>query len=162
MRAPRTSHGPQCLGPPRRDLRPRRHAGRHQRRSHGGLARCLPGLRLSRAERPNSSGDRQGRRQAGAGTEDLLGELRRCSIATAVATSSTRAHLNATLASSGLDLDRLVGHIVTGGPSLDSKSAPDLIDAGTGYLTLGPFQTKRLRQSGSIPARKTCGLPPEN
>ena len=59
------------------------------------------------------------------GTEDLLSELRRGSVATAVATSSTKAHLNATLASSGLDLDRLVDHIVMGGPSLDSKPAPD-------------------------------------
>ena len=72
------------------------------------------------------------------GTEDLLGELRRCSIATAVATSSTRAHLNATLASSGLALDRLVDHIVTGGPSLDSKPAPDLIEAALAKLGSDP------------------------
>src|SRR4030095_16737152 len=72
------------------------------------------------------------------GTEDLLAELRRCSIATAVATSSTRPHLNATLASSGLDLDRLVGHIVTGSPPLDSKPAPDLIEAALAKLGSEP------------------------
>jgi phosphoglycolate phosphatase-like HAD superfamily hydrolase len=72
------------------------------------------------------------------GTEDLLSELRRSSVATAVATSSTRAHLDATLASSGLDLDRLVDHIVTGGPSLDSKPAPDLIQAALAKLASDP------------------------
>jgi phosphoglycolate phosphatase-like HAD superfamily hydrolase len=61
------------------------------------------------------------------GTEDLLSELRRRSIATAVATSSTKAHLNATLDSSGLDLDRLVDHIVTGGPSSTRQATLDLI-----------------------------------
>ena len=72
------------------------------------------------------------------GTENLLSELRRRSIATAVATSSTKAHLHATLASSGLDLDRLVDHIVTGGPSLDSKPAPDLIQAALAKLASDP------------------------
>jgi phosphoglycolate phosphatase-like HAD superfamily hydrolase len=72
------------------------------------------------------------------GTEDLLSELRRGSVATAVATSSTKAHLNATLASSGLDLDRLVDHIVTGGPSVDSKPAPDLIQAALAKLASDP------------------------
>lgn len=75
------------------------------------------------------------------GTEDLLGELRRGSVATAVATSSTKAHLNATLASSGLDLDRLVDHIVTGGPSLDSKPAPDLIQAALAKLASDPLRS---------------------
>jgi phosphoglycolate phosphatase-like HAD superfamily hydrolase len=75
------------------------------------------------------------------GTEDLLSELRRGSVATAVATSSTKAHLNATLASSGLDLDRLVDHIVTGGPSLDSKPAPDLIQAALEKLASDPQRT---------------------
>jgi HAD superfamily hydrolase (TIGR01509 family) len=75
------------------------------------------------------------------GTEDLLSELRRGSVATAVATSSTKAHLNATLASSGLDLDRLVDHIVTGGPSLDSKPAPDLIQAALEKLAIDPQRT---------------------
>src|SRR6185436_15595478 len=74
-------------------------------------------------------------------TEDLLSELRRRSIATAVATSSTKAHLNATRASSGLDLDRLVDHIVTGGPSLDSKPAPDLIQAALEKLASAPQLT---------------------
>jgi len=75
------------------------------------------------------------------GTEDLLSELRRGSVATAVATSSTKAHLNATLASSGLDLDRLVDHIVTGGPSLDSKPSPDLIQAALEKLAIDPQRT---------------------
>jgi phosphoglycolate phosphatase-like HAD superfamily hydrolase len=75
------------------------------------------------------------------GTKDLLSELRRGSVATAVATSSTKAHLNATLASSGLDLDRLVDHIVTGGPSLDSKPAPDLIQAALEKLASDPQRT---------------------
>jgi HAD superfamily hydrolase (TIGR01509 family) len=74
-------------------------------------------------------------------TEDLLIELRRRSIATAVATSSTKAHLNATLESSGLDLDRLVDHIVTGGASLDSKPAPDLIQAALEKLASDPQRT---------------------
>jgi phosphoglycolate phosphatase-like HAD superfamily hydrolase len=72
------------------------------------------------------------------GTEDLLSELRRGSVATAVATSSTKAHLNATLARSRLDLDQLVDHIVTGGPSLDSKPAPDLIQAALTKLASDP------------------------
>ena len=74
-------------------------------------------------------------------TEDLLSELRRRSIATAVATSSIKAHLNVTLESSGLDLDRLVDHIVTGGPSLDSKPAPDLIQAALEKLASDPQRT---------------------
>jgi phosphoglycolate phosphatase-like HAD superfamily hydrolase len=74
-------------------------------------------------------------------TEELLSELRRRSIATAVATSSTKAHLSATLESSGLHLDRLVDHIVTGGPSLDSKPAPDLIQAALEKLASAPQLT---------------------
>jgi phosphoglycolate phosphatase-like HAD superfamily hydrolase len=55
--------------------------------------------------------------------------------------TSTKAYLNATLASSGLDLDRLVDHIVTGGPSLDSKPAPDLIQAALEKLASDPQRT---------------------
>jgi phosphoglycolate phosphatase-like HAD superfamily hydrolase len=72
------------------------------------------------------------------GTEDLLRELRRSSIATAVATSSTKPHLKATLASSGLDLDRLVVHIVTGSDAPESKPAPDLIQAALAKLGSDP------------------------
>ena len=94
------------------------------------------------------------------GTEDLLGELRRGSVATAVATSSTKAHLNATLASSGLDLDRLVDHIVTGGPSLDSKPAPDLIQAALAKLASDPQRSIMVgdtRHDGEACAR--AGVP---
>jgi phosphoglycolate phosphatase-like HAD superfamily hydrolase len=94
------------------------------------------------------------------GTEDLLGELRRRSIGTAVATSSTHSHLNATLASSGLDLERLVGHIVTGGPSLDSKPAPDLIHAALAKLGSDPQRSVMVgdtRHDGEASAR--AGVP---
>jgi len=94
------------------------------------------------------------------GTEDLLGELRRGSVATAVATSSTKAHLNATLASCGLDLDRLVDHIVTGGPSLDSKPAPDLIQAALAKLASDPQRSIMVgdtRHDGEACAR--AGVP---
>jgi len=66
------------------------------------------------------------------GTEELLGELGR--FATAVATSSAREHLDAVLASSGLDLDRLVAHVVTGSDAHESKPAPDLIRAALARL----------------------------
>ena len=129
---PRTSHGPHCLRRPRRDPRSRRHTGRHQR--------CQVGEALPDAHGTAFRDLGQGHHLPclPPGTEDLLGELRRCSIATALATSSTTAHLNATLASSGLDLDRLVDHIVTGGPSLDSKPAPDLIEAALAKLGSDP------------------------
>jgi phosphoglycolate phosphatase-like HAD superfamily hydrolase len=94
------------------------------------------------------------------GTEDLLGELRRRSIATAVATSSTQTHLNATLASSGLDLNRLVPHIVTGGPSLDSKPAPDLIQAALEKVESDPQHSVMVgdtRHDGEASAR--AGVP---
>jgi phosphoglycolate phosphatase-like HAD superfamily hydrolase len=94
------------------------------------------------------------------GTEDLLSELRRGSVAAVVATSSTKAHLNATLASSGLDLDRLVDHVVTGGPSLDSKPAPDLIQASLAKLASDPQRSIMVgdtRHDGEACAR--AGVP---
>jgi phosphoglycolate phosphatase-like HAD superfamily hydrolase len=72
------------------------------------------------------------------GTEELLSELRHIAIPTAVATSSAKEHLDAVLASSGLDLERLVTHIVTGSEARESKPAPDLIRAALVRLGTRP------------------------
>ncbi len=72
------------------------------------------------------------------GAEALLGELRRRAIATAIATSSQREHLDAIVASSGLDVDRLVDQVVTGSDSARSKPSPDLVQAAVAKLDTAP------------------------
>jgi HAD superfamily hydrolase (TIGR01509 family) len=72
------------------------------------------------------------------GAEALLGELRRRKIATAIATSSQREHLDAIVASSGLDVDRLVDKVVTGSDAARSKPSPDLVEAAAAKLNMPP------------------------
>jgi HAD superfamily hydrolase (TIGR01509 family) len=75
------------------------------------------------------------------GAEALLCELRRRSIATAVATSSKRNYLDATVASSGLNIAQLVDAVVTGSDAPQSKPAPDLVHAALSKLDSSPRRT---------------------
>lgn len=61
------------------------------------------------------------------GTERILAACRERGIRTAVATSSDDKHLDATLASAGLDLRRLVDVVVTKSEDDASKPSPDLV-----------------------------------
>jgi HAD superfamily hydrolase (TIGR01509 family) len=66
--------------------------------------------------------------------EERVGEALR----TALATSSDEKHLEATLASAGLDLRRLVDVVVTRGESDASKPSPDLVVAAVDELGFPP------------------------
>lgn len=68
------------------------------------------------------------------GTEEILRACRERRIRTAVATSSDDQHLDATLASAGLDLRRLVDIVVTKGEADASKPSPDLVVAAVEEL----------------------------
>jgi len=61
------------------------------------------------------------------GTEEIFPALRARGIGTALATSSDEKHLDATLASAGLDLRRLADVVVTKAEKEASKPAPDLV-----------------------------------
>lgn len=72
------------------------------------------------------------------GTEQIFAACRERGIRTAVATSSDEKHLDATLASAGLDLRRLVDVVVTKSDGDASKPAPDLVVAAVEELGLPP------------------------
>lgn len=70
------------------------------------------------------------------GTEELFAACRGQGIRTAMATSSDEKHLDATLASAGLDLRRLVDVVVTKSDADASKPSPDLVVAAVEELRL--------------------------
>ncbi|HEX2250507.1 MAG TPA: HAD family hydrolase [Gemmatimonadales bacterium] len=70
------------------------------------------------------------------GVEELFQALRERSIRSALATSSDEKHLEATLASAGLDLRELADVVVTRSPNEASKPAPDLVLAAIEELRL--------------------------
>ena len=63
------------------------------------------------------------------GVTEIFGALRACGIRTALATSSDKKHLEATLASAGVDLPALADVTVTKSDADESKPAPDLVVA---------------------------------
>jgi HAD superfamily hydrolase (TIGR01509 family) len=74
------------------------------------------------------------------GVPELFRALRDRHIRTALATSSDDKHLDATLASAGIDLRKLVDVVVTKSDAPSSKPAPDLIVAALEELDLPPSQ----------------------
>jgi HAD superfamily hydrolase (TIGR01509 family) len=74
------------------------------------------------------------------GVPELFRALRERQIRTALATSSDDKHLDATLASAGIDLRKLVDVVVTKSDAPSSKPAPDLIVAALEELDLPPSQ----------------------
>lgn len=74
------------------------------------------------------------------GALDLLDATRRRGLCAALATSSTRPHLDALLESAGVDLCAHADVVVTRGPEMSSKPAPDLVCAAVGEIGLAPTQ----------------------
>jgi HAD superfamily hydrolase (TIGR01549 family) len=70
------------------------------------------------------------------GVPEIFGALQDRGIRTAVATSSDEKHLEATLASAGLDLTRAVDAVITKSDADESKPAPDIVDAALEKLAL--------------------------
>ena len=83
---------------------------------------------------------RQERFRVFPGAREIIRELRERGIRTALATSSDEKHLEATLASAGLDLHRLADVIVTKSEADASKPSPDLVVAAVEQLGLPPVQ----------------------
>src|SRR5918995_3591882 len=73
------------------------------------------------------------------GAEEILRELRKRGIRTALATSSDEKHLDATLASAGVDFRRLANVVVTKSEADASKPSPDLVIAAVEELGLPPL-----------------------
>ncbi|HEX7338012.1 MAG TPA: HAD family hydrolase [Gemmatimonadales bacterium] len=71
---------------------------------------------------------------------ELFEALRERGIRTALATSSDKKHLQATIRSAGLDLARLAGELITKDDADASKPAPDLILAALEKLDAGPTE----------------------
>ena len=71
---------------------------------------------------------------------ELFQALRQRGIRTALATSSDKKHLQATIKSAGLDFTRLADELVTGDDAETSKPAPDLLFAALEKLDLSPAQ----------------------
>lgn len=74
------------------------------------------------------------------GVPGLFPALRERGIRTALATSSDETHLQATLASAGMDLTRLVDVVVTKSDADESKPAPDIVVAAVEKLGLSVGQ----------------------
>src|SRR5262249_48895828 len=74
------------------------------------------------------------------GAEDLLRRLRERGLKAALATSSEKSHLDATLASAGVDLSRHFDVVTTKDDAGTSKPAPDLVHAALGKLGMFPAQ----------------------
>jgi phosphoglycolate phosphatase-like HAD superfamily hydrolase len=69
---------------------------------------------------------------------ELFDELRRQGIATALATSSDKKHLQATMKSAGIDLTTLADVLVTKDEAEASKPAPDLLFVAIEKLDVSP------------------------
>ena len=74
------------------------------------------------------------------GALELLDATRRRGLCAALATSSTRPHLDALLESAGVDLCAHADVVVTRAPDMSSKPAPDLVCAAVGEIGLAPTQ----------------------
>jgi HAD superfamily hydrolase (TIGR01549 family) len=74
------------------------------------------------------------------GVPELFSVVRERNIRTALATSSDEKHLQATLASAGIDLVSLADVLVTRDEAEASKPAPDLVFASVEKLDLSPSQ----------------------
>lgn len=75
------------------------------------------------------------------GVAPLMRELRRLRVARAVASSSRRQELEATLASAGLQLNPWFEHVLTAEDIQASKPEPDAISAAIARLNATPFRT---------------------
>ncbi len=74
------------------------------------------------------------------GARELLAELRRRGIRTALATSSGEEHLDGLFASAGIDLRELVDETVGADDAEASKPSPDIVQAAVKKLGLSPAQ----------------------
>ena len=74
------------------------------------------------------------------GAAEVFPELRRRGVRTALATSSDDKHLDATLASAGIDFRKLADEVITRSDAESSKPAPDLVVAAVEALKLPPAQ----------------------
>jgi beta-phosphoglucomutase-like phosphatase (HAD superfamily)/tRNA(Arg) A34 adenosine deaminase TadA len=74
------------------------------------------------------------------GALELLDATRRRGLCTALATSSTRPHLDALLDSAGVDLCAHADVVVTRAPEMSSKPAPDLVCAAVAEIGFAPTQ----------------------
>jgi HAD superfamily hydrolase (TIGR01549 family) len=74
------------------------------------------------------------------GAKEMFPALRKRGIRTALATSSDDKHLDATLASAGVDLRRLADVVVTKSAAGASKPSPDIIVAAVDKLALPSYQ----------------------
>jgi HAD superfamily hydrolase (TIGR01509 family) len=72
------------------------------------------------------------------GSRELLAALREKGVPTAIATSSNVEHFDAIMKSTGVDLRSLVDHTVTKSEGVESKPAPDLVDAAVAKLGITP------------------------
>jgi HAD superfamily hydrolase (TIGR01549 family) len=72
------------------------------------------------------------------GAKEIFPALRERGIRTALATSSDEKHLEATIASAGVDFRRLVDVVVSRSPSDASKPSPDLVLAAVDELAVPP------------------------
>jgi len=83
---------------------------------------------------------RSRRLRAFPGVRELVADLRKRGIRTALATSSGAEHLQGLAASSGLDLAHLTDELVNADDIDESKPAPDVVLAATAKLDLSPAE----------------------
>ena len=102
------------------------------------------------------------------GARELVAELRRRGIRTAIATSSGSDHLEALSRSAGLDLTHLTDELVTADDIEESKPAPDLVVAAVrklglpaaGCVMVGdtPWDARAATSSGIVPPNPIASL----
>jgi HAD superfamily hydrolase (TIGR01509 family) len=101
------------------------------------------------------------------GVLELLAELRRRGVRTALATSSGEGHLKATEEASGLKLREIFDHVVGADDIARSKPAPDAVAAAVKKLDLSPAECAMVgdtpydawsaRDAGVVTLALTCG-----
>jgi HAD superfamily hydrolase (TIGR01509 family) len=101
--------------------------------------RCGEGLRRAQKEEFLAIA-KQERFRVFPEVSELFHTLRQRRIRTALATSSDDKHLDATLASAGIDLRSLADVVVTRSDAESSKPAPDLVVAAVEELEVSPAQ----------------------
>jgi HAD superfamily hydrolase (TIGR01509 family) len=74
------------------------------------------------------------------GVPEILHALRERGVRTALATSSDETQIEATLASAGLDLTRMVDRVVTKNDAEESKPAPDIVVTAVEKLSVSNVQ----------------------
>jgi HAD superfamily hydrolase (TIGR01509 family) len=115
-----------------------------------GGDKLVPGILGAAADRKDGDGLREAQKEeflalarrsrlpVFPGARELMAELRRRGLRTALATSSSGEQLDGLFASAGIDFRELVDQTTSADDAAESKPSPDIVEAALGRLGLAP------------------------